>query len=169
MSPESLSERFRAERVSSLSSEEGLVFSVYRKRVRVGDNLTITRLKTSTERVQILNLHVVGALLCVNGVAASAISLRTDTCPEQLSIAVEPAHTGPNQDQGPDQAWFDVEIWNGWVVDSIEHAWVGDAGIRLAAANPLTLECSDGIADGDFDDLVVEILISSPNNDGEEE
>lgn len=159
--PKSLGERFRATRASSLTDDDGLVFAVYRKRVKLGDSLMITRLKTSPGRAQVLNLHVSGGLLNVNGVAASAISLNSDTCPETISVVVESAEPDRQALADPPAAdSLELEIWNGWVVDDVEHAWVGDAGIRLGATNPLTLECSDGLASGDFDDLIVEIEIS---------
>ena len=151
----SLSERFRSRRSTSMVVDGEVVFSVYRKRVQIGDTLRVERVSCSPDREQSINLSCNRALLRINGIAASAVALRSSRCPEAVEIVVEPF----TSDIGPDASGpVDIVCWNSWFVDEIEHAWVGEAGMRLGGTEPIRLECSDGLGDADFDDLVVDII-----------
>lgn len=135
-----------------------MVFSVYRKRVQIGETIRIDRIASSSEREQSLNLSCEGALLRVNGIAVSAVALRSTKCPESIEIAVEPI----TSDIGPDASGaVDVICWNSWIVAEIEHAWIGEAGMRLGGTEPIRLECNDGLGDTNFNDLVIEMTVGA--------
>ncbi len=99
--------------------------------------LRIERLHASDERPQALRLAAAVALE-VNGRRATDIVLRAATAPRVVDVvvlAVDPTV---------------VYVWNTWMVDGIEHAWLGDAGMRidtdLTAADPVVrLSCRDGV------------------------
>ncbi len=153
----SLSERFRSRRSSSLVVAGEVVFSVYRKRVQIGQTLRVERITCSPHREQSLNLSCSGALLETNGISASGMMLRSSRCPESVDIHVTPIESdiGPNASGA-----VDVLCWNSWFVDDIEHAWIGEAGIRLGGTEPIRLECNDGLGETEFGDLVVDLTIS---------
>lgn len=95
----------------------------------------------------------------MNGISASALALRSTKCPEIIEIVVEPIAS----DIGPDASGaVDVICWNSWIVDDIEHAWIGEAGMRLGGTEPIRLECNDGLGETEFNDLVVELTVCAP-------
>ncbi len=73
----------------------------------------------------------------------------------EIGIEAITSDIGPNASGA-----VDIICWNTWFVDDIEHAWIGEAGMRLAGADPIRLECNDGLGDTDFGDLVVELRIT---------
>ena len=59
-----------------------------------------------------------------------------------------------------------LQLWNGWSIDGIGHAWMGNSGIVVEDLEPPTganlrfrLWCSDGLGDPTFDDFVALITV----------
>lgn len=59
-----------------------------------------------------------------------------------------------------------LRFWNSWVIDGVEHAWTGNAGVIIEELDaPIgcdlrqRLWCSDGLGEMDFGDLVAVITI----------
>ena len=51
-----------------------------------------------------------------------------------------------------------LDVWNSWMYGGVEHAWIGNAGlVAQTVERGYTLQCSDGVGDVDFTDLVVRI------------
>lgn len=54
-----------------------------------------------------------------------------------------------------------LRIWNAWRMNSVMHAWLGNAGMRVVdEGGRLLLRCSDGEGKPDFGDLVVEVVLT---------
>lgn len=54
-----------------------------------------------------------------------------------------------------------LRIWNAWRDNDLTQAWLGNAGMRVipGEGGSLTLRCSDGEGEPDFDDLVAEVRV----------
>ena len=92
-----------------------------------------------------------------NGRRTRELVLWSTTAPSSVDVVVE----------APGDTF--VHLWNTWLDDGIEHAWLADAGMLvttdLTGVNPsLQLSCSDGFAPASFDDLAlsVEIIVPAP-------
>ncbi len=166
----SRTERLRSRRATAGSERGSLVFSMYRYQAFCGDTLTVSWVRSTRRREQRLHLATDQALLRVNGIAASAVVLRAHVGPQHIDVSVvSPTHDTNRTAPAPDGASpIEIVLWNSWVVEGVEHAWVGDAGMRLEGVDPLRLACNDGFADTDFGDLIVEIAGSSGHQTAEE-
>ena len=148
MRDKTLAERFgRDEDLLQVDGRE--VRSLVRVPVTGGSRVTVTRLTATRARPQAVVLGVDHGEIAVHGVAASTVSLWSTTAPREVTLTVPKNAT-------------QLELWNAWLIDGVEHAWVGNAGLVLQkAGDTITMQCSDGLGNADFTDLVVQVVITS--------
>lgn len=108
--------------------------------------ISIRRVKSKEAPISGLRLKATAGKIEVNGQQHSEIILWADTSPEDVLIT-----TSCESDS-------ELKAWNVWRIDDLIQAWVGNAGLVVDAHNhSITLRCSDGVGDVDFDDFVVQI------------
>lgn len=127
------------------------VTPVTRLPVADGTRAAVTRLTASRRRDQALVIAVDQGLLELDGFEAPAVSLWTSTSPRELELVVRGGNAST------------LDIWNAWRGATFEAAWLGNAGIvEQAVGNGVTLQCSDGVGEPDFTNLVVNIELLAP-------
>ena len=127
------------------------VKSVSRLAVSDGTRAIVTRLTASRSRDEALVVAVDNGTLEVDGFEAPAMALWTSTSPRQVQLVV----------RGGEAA--SLEIWNAWRGPAFEGAWLGNAGIvEQPVDGGVTLQCSDGVGEPDFTNLVVSIEVVAP-------
>ncbi len=113
--------------------------------------LHVSRLHAHPTRPQALRLAA-AVDLEVNGHRAPEMVLWTATAPAATDVivhAIDPTV---------------IYVWNMWIVDGIEHAWLGESGMLvdtdLTGAEPVVrLWCRDAPGSDAFDDLVVALTL----------
>jgi hypothetical protein len=107
--------------------------------------------------VQGLEIKAEGAILLVNGQAEKRIRLWHDTAPSKLTIEVKPKGRKPPA----------LMLWNVWRENAgthqITHAWLRNAGMLVHESSDrraFRFECSDGVGEAEFSDLVFEVKLS---------
>lgn len=122
---------------------------VLRFPVSTGSVVRVRRLGSSPMRAQAIKLATDAGQIAVNGVNATSIALWTHTAPVDVELRID----------GPATS---LDVWNAWSLDGVANAWLGNSGIIVEEhANGHTLQCSDGVGEPDFSDLVVWIGIQS--------
>ncbi len=146
-----LADRFRLARRSVIAFDGRRVRSVFAMPVPGGSVMRIHRCGATHARPQ--GLHLSGRVdLVVNGKRARDLVLWSTTAPPTVEVFVD---TSANTI---------VDIWNCWMSDGIEQAWLANAGmlvaVDLSRVNPaLQFSCSDGIGAATFDDMVLAVEI----------
>lgn len=149
-----LADRFRLARRSVITFDGRRVRSVFAMPVPGGSIVRIHRRRATHARPQ--GLHLSSRVdLEVNGHRARDLVLWSTTAPATVEVFVD---TSSNTI---------VDIWNCWMDDGIEQAWLANAGmlvaVDLSQVNPaLTFSCSDGIGAASFDDMVLAVEIVEP-------
>ncbi len=149
----SLADRFRAARATRVDLDHQQVHSVYPIPMSGASALNVRRRQVSAARPQALRLAA-AADLVANGHRSRELVLRSSTLPSRADILVDAADATI------------VYVWNTWMVDQTEHAWLGNAGMLvdtdLTGPNPVVrLRCSDGVGPTDFSDLCIDIEIAA--------
>lgn len=140
---DSLSQLFDRSRSNSIDWQGMTVVPMVQLAVRNGSRVRVRRLGSSPLRAQALKMAVDSGELSVNGVANPSLALWSHTAPGDLEVRVE--GTGRM-----------LDLWNAWSLDGVDNSWLGNAGIIVDEhASGLTLQCSDGVGEPDFGDLVV--------------
>ncbi len=107
-------------------------------------------MKSKETPISGLRLKATKGKIEVNGQQHSEIVLWADTSPEDVLIT-----TSCKSD-------CELKAWNVWRIDDLTQAWVGNAGLVVDEHDhSITLRCSDGVGDVDFDDFVVQIELKS--------
>ena len=147
-----LADRFRAARATRIDADGRRVHSVYALPVAGASLLNVRRRHITGERPQALRLAAAVDLVA-NGHRSRNLVLRAATLPSRADIIVE-----------ADDATI-VYVWNTWLIEQTEHAWLGNAGMLvgtdLTGVNPVVrLQCSDGVGPANFDDLCIDIEVA---------
>lgn len=125
------------------------VRAVLRFPVSSGSRVRVRRLGSSADRAQAVKLAVDEGALRVERYEGPGVALWSHSAPSDVELDVVGHATT-------------LEVWNAWSLDGVDNAWLGNAGIIAEAhANGWTLQCSDGVAEPDFSDLVLWIGITS--------
>ena len=141
-----LSEQFQQSRGKAIQFDGQLIHPMFQKKINKNKNFLIRRLKVIDSPLQGLRIKVVGGEIEVNNQSHPEIILWADTSPESVIISVSSKNG------------CDLKIWNVWKIDDLTQAWVGNAGMVInEMGKVVTLECSGGVAEVDFSNLVVEI------------
>jgi hypothetical protein len=151
MTAPTLTEMFAGAGGGSVEVDGRVVTPLTRMVVADGTRVIVTRLTASRRRDQALVIAVDRGLLEIDGFEAPAVSLWTSTSPRQLELVVRGNDAGA------------LDIWNAWRGPTFEGAWLGNAGIvEQPVEGGITLQCSDGVGEPDFTDLVVRIELITP-------
>ncbi|HEY4372010.1 MAG TPA: hypothetical protein VGN52_08800 [Burkholderiales bacterium] len=144
---ESLSSIFQKIRGAPTEVDGRFVYPIFKEHVEKGErNLRIRRLASKQSPVQGIRIKMVKGLIEIYGRKYSEIVLWADTSPTVVDLKISSRSGG------------ELRAWNVWKIDDITQAWIGNAGIRIAKeGGVVTLECSDGVGDIDFSNLVVEV------------
>ena len=149
-----LADRFRLARRSVITFDGRRIRSVFAMPVPGGSIVRIHRRRATDTRPQ--GLHLSSRVdLVVNGHRARDLVLWSTTAPATVEVFVD---TSANAI---------VDIWNTWMDEGIEQAWLGNAGmlvaVDLSQVNPaVQLSCSDGVGAASFDDMVLAVEIVEP-------
>lgn len=139
-----LSEMFEQTESNAIEWRDHVVRAVVRLPVRDGDILRLRRLGSSRERAQAIKLALNSGSLRVNGLASQTLAIWSHTAPEEVEIQVEGRRAAT------------LDVWNAWSLDGVDNSWLGNAGIIVQDhAGGHTMQCSDGVGDPDFADLVI--------------
>ena len=149
-----LADRFRLARRSVIALDGRRIRSAFAMPVPGGSIVRIHRRRATHARPQ--GLHLSSRVdLVVNGHRARDLVLWSTTAPATVEVFVD---TSANAI---------VDIWNSWLDDGIEQAWLANAGmlvaVDLSKVDPaLQFSCSDGIGAASFDDMVLTVEIVEP-------
>lgn len=99
-----------------------------------------------------LRLKVRGGTLEIGAATVDDVILWRDLAPKTVRIRVKWKARGARR----------LRIWNAWRINDVTQAWIGNAGMRVVEEETglLTLRCSDGEGDPDFEDLVAEVTLT---------
>ena len=118
--------------------------------------LEVVRVRCRSDRPEGIVIDGGDRPLRVGSVESPRITLWSDTAPGTVTVSI----TEP----GP----LSLRVWNTWRDDGVAHAWVGWAAMKRSDEGGVTtVSCRDGHADGDFEDLVVELNRESTQDSGE--
>ncbi len=144
--PETLAVLFQKSKAAVIEYNNQLVHGILNLKINGSQKFIIRRLNSSKSLLQGLRLKAVKGSIEVNGQSHGDIILWADTCPEAVDIYVA------------SKSECELKIWNVWKSGEITHAWIGNAGFLVfEKENIIMLECSDGVGEVDFSDLVIEI------------
>jgi hypothetical protein len=111
---------------------------------------TVHRVSSASSPVQGLCIKATKGGITVNGQSHSQIILWADTSPDTVEIVISSKRGGV------------LKAWNVWRSGDLTQAWIGNAGMHVSSNGGKTiLECSDGVQDVDFTNLVIELEESS--------
>lgn len=148
MTKQTLTELFTKAGGGPVKTDGRKVTPVTHLAVSDGIRIIVTRLTSSRSRDQALVMALDNGLLEIDGFEAPSVSLWTSTCPRQVEFTVR----GENASS--------LDVWNAWRGSAFEGSWLGNAGIvEQAVEGGVTLQCSDGVGEPDFTNLVVSIEV----------
>lgn len=144
---ETLSSLFQKSKGAPIEIDGRLAQPIYQTSIEAKrKEFLIRRLKATGSPVQGLRMKVVNGEIEVNGQRHPEIILWSDTSPEAVVISIL-SKTG-----------CELKAWNVWQAGDIVQAWVGNSGLLInKIGKVVTLECSDGVGEIDFSNLVVQI------------
>lgn len=122
-----------------------VVHAVLRFPVEDGSSIRLRRLASSKDRAQAVKIAAnKGGELSVNGTMAKTVAIWSHNAPVEVEIGVHGRRASS------------IDVWNAWSLDGVDNAWLGNAGIVVQShAGGHTLQCSDGVGEADFTNLVM--------------
>lgn len=146
---EDLSDRFAEERATRIYVD-GPVDSIV-DLPETTSRLTVKLVAAEGRLPQGLRLKVRGGSLIVNGVTLSDAVIWEDTAPDIVELRVRWGRGAARS----------LRAWNVWRVGEVQHAWTGNAGMRVSQVGEgeMELRCSDGEGDADFTNLIVLLTV----------
>ena len=143
--------------ISALLEESGSDTISYRGRVvralvripvKDGSLVKVKRESVNSPRLQALRISVNKGAVDINGHREPVISLWSHTSPEEVEFTVRGREVSV------------LEVWNAWSMGGVDTSWVGNSGIvTKTSAKGQQLQCSDGIGQATFSDLVATIEV----------
>lgn len=132
----------------TISYRGRVVRALVRLPVKDGSVVRVQRETVSSPRPQAIKVSVNKGAVDVNGYREPVIALWSHTSPEEVQLTV----------RGKDASV--LEVWNAWSMGGVDTSWIGNSGIvtKASSAGQL-LQCSDGIGQATFSDLVVSIEV----------
>jgi hypothetical protein len=144
---ETLSSRLQQSEGAPIEIDGRLVLAILQEKITQDrKSLLVRRVSSTKSPVQGLRIKAVKGKIVIDGHSYPDIVLWADTSPASVEITIA------------SKSGCDLKMWNVWRVGDVMHAWLGNAGIHLSKVGKvLTLECSDGVGEANFTDLVVQI------------
>lgn len=150
MTKQTTSELFEESGSDTISYRGRVVKALVRIPVRDGSVVRVKRESVNSPRLQAVKLSVNKGVVDINGFREPVISLWSHTSPEEVEFTVRGNEASV------------LEVWNGWSMGGVDTSWIGNSGIvTKTSSNGQLLQCSDGIGQATFSDLVATIEVSN--------
>ena len=148
MKKQTTSELFEESGSDTISYRGRVVKALVRIPVRDGSVVRVKRESVNSPRLQAVKLSVNKGVVDINGFREPVISLWSHTSPEEVEFTVRGNEASV------------LEVWNGWSMGGVDTSWIGNSGIvTKTSSNGQLLQCSDGIGQATFSDLVATIEV----------
>ena len=148
MTKQTTSELFEESGSATISYRGRVVKALVRIPVRDGSVVRVKRESVNSPRLQAVKLSVNKGVVDINGFREPVISLWSHTSPEEVEFTVRGNEASV------------LEVWNGWSMGGVDTSWIGNSGIvTKTSSNGQLLQCSDGIGQATFSDLVATIEV----------
>jgi hypothetical protein len=148
MTKQTISELFEESGSDTISYRGRVVRARVRIPVTDGSLVKVKRESVNSPRLQALRISVNKGAVDINGHREPVISLWSHTSPEEVEFTVRGREVSV------------LEVWNAWSMGGVDTSWVGNSGIvTKTSAKGQQLQCSDGIGQATFSDLVATIEV----------
>tara|TARA_B100000131_G_scaffold320188_1_gene367696 strand:+ start:1793 stop:2245 length:453 start_codon:yes stop_codon:yes gene_type:complete len=148
MTKQTISELLEESGSDTISYRGRVVKALVRIPVRDGSVVRVKRESVNSPRLQAVKISVNKGAVDINGYREPTISLWSHTSPEEIEFIVRGKEASV------------LEIWNAWSMGGVDTSWIGNSGIvTKASAKGQLLQCSDGIGQATFSDLVATIEV----------
>ena len=148
MTKQTTSELFEESGSDTISYRGRVVKALVRIPVRDGSVVRGKRESVNSPRLQAVKLSVNKGVVDINGLREPVISLWSHTSPIEVEFTVRGNEASV------------LEVWNAWSMGGVDTSWIGNSGIvTKTSSNGQLLQCSDGIGQATFSDLVATIEV----------
>ncbi len=148
MTKQTISELFEESGSDTISYRGRVVRALVRIPVKDGSLVKVKRESVNSPRLQALKISVNKGAVDINGHREPVISLWSHTSPEEVEFTVRGREVSV------------LEVWNAWSMGGVDTSWIGNSGIvTKTSAKGQQLQCSDGIGQATFSDLVATIEV----------
>ena len=148
MTKQTISELFEESGSDTISYRGRVVRALVRIPVIDGSLVKVKRESVNSPRLQALKISVNKGAVDINGHREPVISLWSHTSPEEVEFTVRGREVSV------------LEVWNAWSMGGVDTSWIGNSGIvTKTSAKGQQLQCSDGIGQATFSDLVATIEV----------
>lgn len=148
MTKQTISELFEESGSDTISYRGRVVRALVRIPVKDGSLVKVKRESVNSPRLQALRISVNKGAVDINGHREPVISLWSHTSPEEVEFTVRGREVSV------------LEVWNAWSMGGVDTSWIGNSGIvTKTSAKGQQLQCSDGIGQATFSDLVTTIEV----------
>ena len=148
MTKQTISELLEESGSDTISYRGRVVRALVRIPVKDGSLVKVKRESVNSPRLQALRISVNKGAVDINGHREPVISLWSHTSPEEVEFTVRGREVSV------------LEVWNAWSMGGVVTSWIGNSGIvTKTSAKGQQLQCSDGIGQATFSDLVATIEV----------
>ena len=148
MTKQTISELLEESGSDTISYRGRAVRALVRIPVKDGSLVKVKRESVNSPRLQALKISVNKGAVDINGHREPVISLWSHTSPEEVEFTVRGREVSV------------LEVWNAWSMGGVDTSWIGNSGIvTKTSAKGQQLQCSDGIGQATFSDLVATIEV----------
>ena len=148
MTKQTISELLEESGSDTISYRGRVVRALVRIPVKDGSLVKVKRESVNSPRLQALKISVNKGAVDINGHREPVISLWSNTSPEEVEFTVRGREVSV------------LEVWNAWSMGGVDTSWIGNSGIvTKTSAKGQQLQCSDGIGQATFSDLVATIEV----------
>ena len=148
MTKKTISELLEESGSDTISYRGRVVRALVRIPVIDGSLVKVKRESVNSPRLQALKISVNKGAVDINGHREPVISLWSHTSPEEVEFTVRGREVSV------------LEVWNAWSMGGVDTSWIGNSGIvTKTSAKGQQLQCSDGIGQATFSDLVATIEV----------
>ena len=148
MTKQTISELLEESGSDTISYRGRVVRALVRIPVKDGSLVKVKRESVTSPRLQALKISVNKGAVDINGHREPVISLWSHTSPDEVEFTVRGREVSV------------LEVWNAWSMGGVDTSWIGNSGIvTKTSAKGQQLQCSDGIGQATFSDLVATIEV----------
>ena len=149
MTKQTISELLEESGSDTISYRGRVVRALVRIPVKDGSLVKVKRESVNSPRLQALKISVNKGALDINGLREPVVSLWNHTSPDEVEFSVRGKEVSV------------LEVWNAWSMGGVDTSWIGNSGIvTKPSAKGQLLQCSDGIGQATFSDLVATIEVT---------
>jgi len=148
MTKQTISELLEESGSDTISYRGRVVRALVRIPVKDGSLVKVKRESVNSPRLQAIKISVNKGAVDINGHREPVISLWSHTSPDEVEFTVRGREVSV------------LEVWNAWSMGGVDTSWIGNSGIvTKTSAKGQQLQCSDGIGQATFSDLVATIEV----------